>query len=65
MIFRKICALLSRKPIEAKLPDFPVDVPAKPKKPAVKKATARKPAVKKTVAKIATKVAKKPTTKKK
>ena len=66
MIFRKICALLSRKPVETALPPFPVEVPVvAKKKPTVKKATTRKPAAKKTVAKITTKVVKKPTTKKK
>ena len=65
-MFKKICALLSRKPMEMqKLPEFPVKptVVAK-KKPAIKKATTRnfaakpvakpvikKPAVKKTAPK--------------
>ena len=62
-MFSKICALLRKKPVESKLPDFPVEVPAK--KQLVKKATTRKPAAKKTVAKPATKVAKKTPIKKK
>ena len=60
-MFSKICALLKRKPVEAKLPDFPVQIPVvKPKKELVKKATTRKP-----VAKKATVVAKKTPIKKK
>ena len=59
-MLKRICALLRKKPIEAKLPDFPVEVPAKVKKPAIAKATTRKPAAKK-----ATTVAKKTTVKKK
>jgi hypothetical protein len=57
-MFKKICALLRKKPVETKLPDFPIEVPTK--KELVKKASTRKP-----VAKKATIVAKKTTTKKK
>ena len=60
-MFSKICALLKRKPVEAKLPDFPEQIPVvKPKKELVNKATTRKP-----VAKKATVVAKKTPIKKK
>jgi len=59
-MFAKICALLRKKPVESKLPEFPVEIPAKAKKELVKKATTRKPAAKK-----ATVVAKKATIKKK
>jgi len=46
-MFARICALLRKKPVESKLPEFPVEVPVKPKKELVKKATTRKPAAKK------------------
>jgi len=59
-MFAKICALLRKKPVETKLPEFPVEIPVKAKKELVKKATTRKP-----VAKKATIVAKKTTIKKK
>ena len=46
-MFSKLCALLRKKPVETKLPDFPVEIPvktpAKKKKPTVAKATTRKP----------------------
>jgi len=57
-MFSKICALLRKKPVEPKLPAFPVE--ASVKKELVKKATTRKPAAKK-----ATVVAKKTAPKKK
>lgn len=55
-----MCALLRKKPVESKLPEFPVEIPAKAKKELVKKATTRKPAAKKAAV-----VAKKATIKKK
>jgi len=59
-MFAKICALLRKKPVESKLPEFPVQIPVKEKKELVKKATTRKPVAKKTIP-----VAKKTTIKKK
>lgn len=67
-MFKTICALLRKKPVEAQLMEV-TSLSEKPKlpafpfkqKPVLKKATTRKPTVKKIVAKVAKKVAKKKT----
>jgi len=65
-MLKKIAALLQRKPFLVPKEEIVeiVSLSEEPKKPTLKKATTRKPAVKKAVAKITTKVAKKPTKKK-
>ena len=43
-MFSKICTLLRKKPVETKLPEFPVEIPVKAKKATIvaKKTTIKK-----------------------
>jgi len=53
-MFKQIAALLRKKPVETKLPPFPVETPVKKepvKKELIKKATTRKLAAKKVAVK--------------